>query len=237
MSEWKLKRFWKSETVAETEGGYEILLDGRRVKTPAKASLTVPTKAIADVIAAEWAAQDDEVDPLLMPYTRTANAAIDKVRVQHAEVASLLADYADSDLLCYRAEDPAMLVQRQAAAWDPFLEWGAKELGARLNPLSGLMHAPQSPEALTRLQELTHAQSEFELAAFHDLVSLTGSIILAFAATRDVAPPEEIWLTSRLDELWQIEQWGDDEEARDVAERKKAEFLHAHAFWKALQAA
>lgn len=234
MSEWKPKRFWKAATVTELAGEWTVHLDGRAVKTPAKAELLVPTRTLAEAIAAEWAAQEDEINPLTMPYTRMSNAAIDKVRVQKAEVASLLADYADSDLLCYRAEAPEGLVARQAAGWDPYLDWAAGTLGARLVPVTGLMHAPQPKEALAQLSERTHAMTAFQLAAFHDLVSLTGSIVLGFAATHGFGAPQDIWNISRIDEIWQIEQWGADEEAYDVAERKKAEFLHAASFWGAL---
>lgn len=236
MSEWTLKRFWKNEQVEAVEGGYSVTLDGRAVKTPAKAGLVVPTRALAEAIAAEWAAQDGEVNPVAMPFTRMANAAIDKVSAQQSEVAGLLADYADSDLLCYRAEGPEALVARQKAAWDPYLEWAADTLEARLMPVAGVMHAPQDAAALQKLSERTHAMSNFELAAFHDLVSLTGSIVMGFAATHAFASPEHIWEASRLDEIWQIEQWGADEDAHDVAERKKADFLHAKAFWDALHA-
>jgi len=233
MSEWKLKRFWKSQTVSDVQDGFTVLLDGRGVRTPAKAQLVVPTRTLAEAIAAEWGAQEGEIDPVAMPFTRSANAAIDKVEVQHAEVADMLADYADSDLLCYRAERPDDLVARQALVWDPYLDWAAEALGARLTPVSGVMHAPQDDGALTRLRALTHEQSPFELAAFHDLVSLSGSIVLAFAAVRAFADAQAIWDASRLDELWQIEQWGPDEEATDVAERKKAAFMHANSFWAA----
>lgn len=237
MSEWKLKRFWEKTDVGPVEGGYAVTLDGRGVKTPAKASLVVPTRALADAIAKEWAAQENDVDPGTMPVTRTANSAIDKVAVQQAEVAGLLADYADSDLLCYRAERPDELVARQAAAWDPYLDWAAKELGASLVPVTGVMHAPQDGESLERLRDLTHQLSTFELAAFHDLVSLTGSLVLGFAAARDFADVEAIWLASRVDEIWQAEQWGADEEAVAAETLKKSEFLHAKAFFGCIQAA
>jgi len=235
MSEWKLKRFWKTERVAAAKDGFTIELDGRGVRTPAKAPLIVPTQSLAEAIAAEWARQEGEIDPVSMPYTRTANAAIDKVRVQKAEVAELLAEYGDSDLLCYRAEEPAALVARQAEVWTPYLDWAAETYGARLSPVSGLMHAPQPPEALAALKAQVHAMTHFELAAFHDLVSLSGSLVLGFAATRAFATAETIWEASRLDDLWQIAQWGEDEEAVVVAELKKAAFLHANAFWNALR--
>lgn len=233
MSEWALKRFWEKTDIAQTDDGFTVTLDGRNVRTPAKSLLVLPTQALAKAIAAEWAAQEGQVDPGTMPVTRMSNSAIDKVTPQHAEVARLLADYADSDLLCYRAEDPEALVARQAAAWDPYLDWAAEALGARLVPLQGVMHAPQDPAALARLHELTCAFDPFELAAFHDLVALTGSLVLGFAAADDVGAAEAIWAASRIDEHWQIEQWGADEEAEAVAALKKQAFIEASSFLQA----
>jgi len=231
MSEWKPKRFWTNSTVVASDGGYTVELDGRRVKTPAKAALILPTQAMADAVAAEWDAQEKEVDPTTMPFTRSANAAIDKVRIQHAEVADMLADYGDSDLLCYRATHPQELQSRQSAEWDPALDWAAQTLSARLTPVAGVLHHPQPETALNGLRQRVHDLDAFQLAAFHDLVSLSGSLILGFATAMDWRKPEEIWRISRLDEIWQIEQWGHDEEAHAVAETKKAAFLHAKRFF------
>ncbi|WP_299969113.1 ATP12 family protein [uncultured Roseobacter sp.] len=235
MSEWRAKRFWKAASVVEASGGYEVALDTRVVKTPAKAALLLPTRALAEAIAAEWDAQEDQIDPLSMPFTRTANAAIDKVGLQRDEVARMLADYGDSDLLCYRADQPEALVTRQAAEWDPMLDWADAELGARLEARSGVMHVPQQREALARLSAQVHALSDFELAAFHDLVSLSGSLILGFAAARGARPIDEIWDISRLDEIWQAEQWGADDEAEATAAIKQSAFRHAKTFFDRVQ--
>ncbi len=231
MSDWKPKRFWTESAVVETEGGFTVELDGRRVKTPAKAALVLPTRAMADEVAAEWDAQEKVIDPTVMPFTRSANAAIDKVHHQHAEVADMLADYGDSDLLCYRAAHPQELQERQAEQWDPALDWAAETLSARLLPVAGVLHQPQPTAALTTLRQRVHGLSDFQMAAFHDLVSLSGSLILGFAAAHNWRSAEEIWGISRLDELWQIEQWGHDDEANAVAETKKTAFLHAKRFF------
>lgn len=231
MSDWKPKRFWTSGAVVEIDNGYTVELDGRRVKTPAKAALVLPTHAMAQAIADEWDAQKKEVDPTTMPFTRSANAAIDKVQHQHGEVADMLADYGDSDLLCYRATHPEALQNRQANDWDPVLDWAADALGARLILRVGVVHQPQDTETLQTLRDRVHALNAFQLAAFHDLVSLSGSLILGFAAALDWRAPDEIWHISRLDELWQIEQWGHDDEAHAAAEVKKAAFLHAKRFF------
>lgn len=230
MSEWKPRRFW-TEARAVAEGdGYTVRLDGRPVKTPAKAPLIVPSLALAEALASEWDAQQEVVDPSTMPLTRTANSAIDKVAVQHAEVAEMLAAYGDSDLLCYRADSPAELVGRQAATWDPVLDWAEAEFGARLEPRTGILHAPQDPEALARLTARVHALTPFELAAFHDLVALTGSLVLGFAAFLTTWSGDEVWDMSRLDENWQEEQWGADEEAQQITAFKRTAFHDARRF-------
>ena len=131
MSEWALKKFWKKAEVVTEANGFTVTLDGRGVRTPAKARLVVPTEALAREIANEWQAQEDRVNPATMPFARMANSALDKVASQHAEVADMLAAYGDSDLLCYRAEAPEGLAERQRAAWDPLLDWAAATLGAR----------------------------------------------------------------------------------------------------------
>ena len=227
MSDWKAKRFWKAADVVAAGEGFAVELDGRPIRTPAKNPLTMPTRAMAEAVASEWMAQDGVIDPRTMPATRTVNAAVDKVAPQHAEVAEMLAAYGDADLLCYRADGPEELVARQQAQWDPYLDWARQELGADLSPRTGIMHAPQEADALGALSRRTHALNDFELAAFHDLVSLSGSLVLGFAAALGAGKAEEIWTVSRLDELWQIEQWGADEEAEALAEVKRQSFLHA----------
>ncbi|SEF65944.1 Chaperone required for the assembly of the F1-ATPase [Thalassococcus halodurans] len=230
MSEWAPKRFWTDATVTDADGGFTVLLDKRAVKTPAKAPLILPTQAMAQAIAEEWQAQTDKIDPNTMPVTRSANAAIDKVRIQHAEVADMIAAYGDSDLLCYRADSPEELVARQAETWDPYLAWAEEALGAKLEPRTGVIHAGQDAASLTRLSEAVHAFDPFELTAFHDLVSLTGSLILGFAAERSWAESSSIWSASRVDENWQIEQWGEDEEAQATEQVKKRSFEDALRF-------
>jgi chaperone required for assembly of F1-ATPase len=227
MSEWKAKRFWKEASVIEAERGFAVELDGRAVKTPAKQPLHLPTRAMAEAVALEWDAQEGVINPHSMPVTRTANAAIDKVMVQHGEVADMLAAYGDSDLLCYRADAPTELVARQNEMWDPMLDWAEQALGARLLPRTGVMHVPQDEVAIAVLRARTHTLDSFELAAFHDLVSLSGSLVLGFAAAHGARPAEDLWDISRLDEMWQEEQWGEDEDATALALLKRSAFLHA----------
>ncbi|MBO9476786.1 ATPase [Shimia sp. R11_0] len=232
MSGWAKKRFWKETSWQAVDGGFGVFLDGRAVKTPAKAALVVPTEAMAQAMAAEWEAQEGEIDPTTMPVTRAANAAIDKVAVQHAEVADMLAEYGGSDLLCYRATSPAELIARQAKAWDPLLLWAAEELGAQLTSVAGVMFQPQDEGALELLRQEVHGFDNFELAAFHDLVGISGSLILGFAAARDFMDIDALWELSRVDERWQEEQWGRDEEAAVEAGKKFEAFTNAYAFFK-----
>lgn len=236
MSEWKAKRFWKAVGISEAGTGFGIDLDGRPVRTPLKAPLIVPTRSFAAAVAAEWEAQQDVIDPRAMPFTRMANSALDKVAQQKAEVADMLADYGDADLLCYRAEQPDGLVARQAAEWDPPLDWAEATLGARLEARAGVMHVPQDPAVLAGLRARVHALTAFELAAVHDLVSLSGSLILGFATISNMRSAEAIWRISRLDEMWQAEQWGQDDDAEAVVAIKQAAFLHAKQVFDHLHA-
>ncbi|MEJ6404089.1 ATP12 family chaperone protein [Yoonia sp. 2307UL14-13] len=231
MTEWKAKRFWKAAQVAPLDGGFTVQLDTRTVKTPAKAALKLPTEAMAHAIAAEWDAQVDFIDPRTMPVTRAANAAIDKVGAQREEVVASLAEYGDSDLLCYRAAGPEGLIGRQAAGWDPLLDWAAETFGARLWVGEGVMHVAQDPAVLDKLRRQVDSFDNFALAGVHDLISLSGSLILALAVTRDRLNPDEAWSLSRIDEDWQIAQWGDDEEASAAAAVKRQAFLDAARFY------
>jgi chaperone required for assembly of F1-ATPase len=231
VSVWAARRFWTTANAVPVEGGFSVHLDGRPVRTPLKAPLVVPTLALAKAVAAEWQAQEGTVNPETMPFTRTANSAIDKVAPQRAEVADILAAYGDSDLLCYRAEGPDELVARQAEAWDPLLDWAAESLGARLRATAGVIHIDQSPASLETLQALVTGLTAFQLAAFHDLVAITGSLVLALAVAHRRITVDEAWQLSRIDEDWQISQWGEDEEAAVVAGLKQGALRHADRFY------
>ncbi|GAA0308855.1 ATP12 family chaperone protein [Rhodovulum strictum] len=231
MSGWTAKRFWTAADVAEAGDGFTVLLDGRPVRTPAKAEFVLPTRAMAEAAAAEWNAQEGALRPQTMPVTRAANAAIDKVRVQHAEVAALIAAYGESDLICHRAESPAELVARQAAGWDPLLDWARTALGAPLRPGRGVLPCAQPGESLAVLGGRVAAQDAFALTALHDLVALSGSLVIGLAALEGaVAPIERLWDLSRIDETWQQEQWGVDDEAAEVAAARRRDFLQARRF-------
>lgn len=237
MSGWVKKRFWTDAVVEAAEGGFTVTLDGRSLKTPAKAPLLVPTRAFADLIADEWRAQGDVINPETMPATRAANAAIDKVRGQKTEVTAMIADYGDSDLTCYRAQAPQELVAREAQAWDPLLDWAAHRYGIRPATYVGVIHAPQPAALLASMRTDVERLDAFELTAFHDLVSMSGSLIIGLATLDQFAPPQDLWTASRVDEDWQIQQWGSDEDAERLAAGRERAFLDAARFYFALQSA
>ena len=189
---------------------------------------------MAKAMAVEWDAQDEKVDPQTMPVTRSANAAIDKVAVQHAEVADLVGAYGAHDLLCYRAEIPTGLQKRQAQAWDPVLEWAAGALGVQFNITTGLVYKDQPPEAMMRLRNLVFERDAFNLTALHDLVCLSGSLIIGLATCHQAFEVEDLWNRARVDEVWQAEQWGHDAEAQATEADKRSAFLQVNQFLKSL---
>lgn len=231
MSEWAAKRFWTAAETTDTGDGHGVALDGRTVRTPAKAPLKVPTRALAQAIASEWDAVEERIDPGAMPMTRAANAAIDKVTPQHAAVAEAIAAYGETDLLCYRADSPQELVLRQAEEWDPLLDWADSALGARLQPVAGVMPVQQDAAALHSLSARVHVQDAFALTALYDLTALSGSLVIGLAALEGAQDFETLWNASRVDEAWQAEVWGADAEAEAEAAIKRAAFLNAGRFF------
>lgn len=234
MSDWQAKRFWKDTSVEVSDAGFRVLLDGRPVKTPAKSSFAVPTRALADLIATEWQAQEDKIDPETMPFTRMANSAIDKVTPQHQAVAEMLAEYGGSDLICYRANGPVELIERQAVAWDPLIAWAKTELNAPLEATTGVIFHAQSEDSLTAMRRQVLAMDPFVLTSFHDLVALSGSLVIGFAALRGYDTPENLWEVSRIDESWQVHLWGKDEESEQMSAVKRQSFLDAWKFQSVL---
>lgn len=230
MSGWKAKRFWQAASVVPEGAGWGVRLDGRAVRTPAKAALVVPTEAMAQAIAAEWDAQAGEVAPATMPVTRAANSAVDKVTPQFDGVAAMLADYGGTDLLCYRAEGPEPLVARQAAAWDPLLDWAAREFGAPLTVGRGVVPVAQPAGSLERLAAAVRAHDAFRLTALHDLVAISGSLVIGLAVARGRLSAAEGWAASRIDETWQAELWGADAEAAEAETVKRAAMAEAARF-------
>lgn len=227
MAEWAAKRFWSEAAVHRTADGYAVHLDARPLRTPAGRSLLLPTSAMAEAVAEEWQAQQDVVEPDTMPMTRAANSALDKVAVQRDAVIGLLAGYGGTDLLCYRAEGPGELIAREAADWDPLLGWAEARFGSRLAVTSGIMPVDQTSEAVSRLSAPMMAMGDIVLTGFHDLVTLSGSLVIALAVYEDRVGAEDGWRISRIDEDWQAEVWGIDEEAAEEAEIKRQAYLDA----------
>jgi len=191
----------------------------------------MPTRALAEAVAAEWdaaaAEPGAELNPADLPLTRAANTAIDRVTPEHDAVAATVAAYGGTDLLCYRAPGPEGLVRRQAGGWDPLLAWTRETLGARLLLAEGVMHLAQPPETLARLEAEVRAHGPWELTALHDLVTLTGSLVIGLAVSRGRLTAAEAWPLGRIDEDWNVEEWGEDAEAAAGAARRRAEFLNA----------
>ncbi len=226
---WAPKRFWQEARAVEAAGGFAVQLDGRPLRTPAKAQVLLPTRALAEAVAAEWQAVEGEVNPARMPLTRAANSAIDTIPRHRAAIVADLAGYGGSDLICYRSEGPAALVARQAAGWDPLLAWAAS-LGAPLATGPGVVPVPQPAESLAVLKSRVEALADFELAGFHDLVTVTGSLVIALAIAAGRLTPEEGFALSRIDEHWQRELWGEDAEAAEAEAAKRDALLAAARF-------
>jgi len=225
-----VKRFWTTATVVSSDGRHAIELDGRPVRTPGRALLAVDSFAIANAIAAEWNAVGDTIDARAMPMTGLTNAAIDRVAPDAAGFALGLARYGESDLLCYRADSPAALVNRQQALWDPPLDWARARYDVHFEIVAGIIHTPQPPATLARLGDAIAARSAFELAALSPIVTITGSLVLALALVERAMTPDDVWRASQLDEDWQIEQWGEDDIATRAREDRRTAFDAAADF-------
>lgn len=220
------KKFYKEVTVGETDGGFSVLLDGRRVKSPKKRELAVASRPLADQLAREWAAQIDQIDPATMPLTTLVFTAIDAVAGAEGAVAAEIVKYAGTDLLCYRAESPAELVKKQSLHWDPVLRWAETAIGARFEVATGLMPVPQ-PVASSRAVATAIAElPAMKLAGLHVLTTLMGSALLALAVHRCHLSLDEAWSAAHVDEDWQIAQWGEDAAA---AARRKVRLREARA--------
>jgi len=219
------RRFYVRAEVAEGEGGFAVLLDGRPVKTPARRALAAPTRALAEALAAEWEAQRDVVDPAKMPLTRLANSIIDGVADAPAAVAAEAEKYLASDLVCYRAEGPDGLVARQAGAWDPVIAWAREALGARFVVAAGMVFVVQ-PDAALAAARAALPRDPWRLGAFHAVTTLTGSALIALAVLNGRLGVEEAWRAAHVDEDWNMDFWGRDELA---LERRAARYAEMQA--------
>lgn len=225
-----MKRFWKTVTTAEAESGFEIRLDDRPVRTPARAALVVGWAGLAQAIAGEWASQHEEFDPRAMPLTGLANAAIDRVAPDPVLFADNLARYAETDLTCYRADEPPGLVARQAQCWDSLLDFARARYDVHFELVSGIMHRPQPPATIDRLKTAIRACDAFTLAGLSPLVTIGGSLVAALAVLENHIDAEAAFDATHLDELWQAEQWGEDMLALEAREARRRDFLSAARF-------
>jgi chaperone required for assembly of F1-ATPase len=210
-----MKRFYKSAQAVTRDGAYGIALDGRPLPTPAKRPYAVPTFALAEAIAEEWASQGEKILPSTMPLTTLAATAIDRVADLREKMIDEALAYLATDLVCYRAERPESLVARQQAVWDPPLAWLMRRYDVKLNITGGVMAVAQSDEAVTRLRGVLTALNGFELAAVYALTQSLGSLVLALVLQQGELDAETAFAASQLDELFQTERWGEDREAAD----------------------
>ncbi|CCW19740.1 Chaperone required for the assembly of the mitochondrial F1-ATPase [Sphingobium indicum BiD32] len=225
-----MKRFYKDVAVVPSDHGFAIQLDTRPVRTPARALLALPTPALADAVAAEWRAQGETVDPGTMPLTGLANAAIDHIVPNHVSFAAGIARYGQSDLLCYRAHAPQTLVERQAAAWDPLLDWARARYDIAFVVTQGILPVDQPAQTLARLDAAVAAFDPFLLAGLSTLVNLSGSLICGLAIVDGGHDLDAIWQAAEIDDAWQVEQWGEDAQAAARTTQRAADFSTAGAF-------
>lgn len=225
-----MKRFYKDVAVVAQEDGFGIALDGRPVRTPARAALALPTQALAQAIAQEWRGQGETVDPGAMPFTGMANAAIDHIVPNRDSFIADIARYAQSDLLCYRADGPDALVARQAAAWEPLLDWARARYDVAFVVTQGILPVPQPDETIARLGAAVAACDPFLLAGLSTLVTLSGSLVCGLAIVAGGHDVDAIWQAAEIDEAWQVERWGEDAQAAARSARRAADFSMAGAF-------
>ncbi len=214
-----MKRFYRKVEIVQAAGGHAVALDGRRVKTPAKQALVVPNAALAAAVAAEWDAQQTEIRPAEMPLTRLASTAIDRVAPQREAIVQQIADYAGTDLVCYRAEHPPGLAARQHEAWQPLVDWAMQRYDAPLEITAGVIPITQPAASLRAFAAAVAERDDLTLAALHLVTGACGSLVIALALIEGRLDAAEAFAVSQLDESFQIEAWGED---REQAQRRQA---------------
>lgn len=230
------KRFYETVSVEPVEGGWAVLLDGRGVKTPARQSLAVPTEALARMIAEEWTRQGERIDAPAMPVTRLCFVALDRMADAHAETVAEVTKYASTDLLCFRAPDPAELVAAQAAAWDPMLAWAERAMGAHFVAATGVLPVDQDPVALQRVMAKAGEQDVWRLTALAHATAICGSAILGLALLEGEISGDQAFALSSVDEAFQASQWGEDAEAAERLALLRRDLMAADAMLRALDA-
>ncbi len=225
-----MKRFWKTASIETVGSGFAIRLDGRPVKTPMRAELVLPNAALAQASLAEWDAVGDDIDPMIMPITGLANAAIDRISADRDGFVGAIAAYGESDLFCYRAQEPEILVQRQADIWDRYLRWAQARYFVTFTVVTGIMHQPQPAPTLVRLKEAVAELNNWQLAAASKIVPITGSLVALLALIEGEVTPSALWPDLVLDELWQEEKWGADDFALKNRRDRENDFMAAARF-------
>ena len=231
-----VKRFYKAAATLPTPEGWEIRLDERPLRTPARQPLLLPTASLADAVAQEWRAQGDRIDPRTMPLTGLANAAIDRIAPDPAAFANSLAIFGESDLLCYRAEGPEPLVRLEAEAWDPLLEWARRRYDVEFVIITGVIHRPQPPRTVEQLGRALLARDPFRLAALSPLITISASLVIGLALDEGAIDLETAWAAAIVDEAWQAQQWGEDADATARLELRRLEFEGAYRLLGLLEA-
>jgi chaperone required for assembly of F1-ATPase len=236
MTQRTIAKFYKDVSVSGQDRAFVVLVDGKPVKTPSRAVLALPSRALADAVADEWRRQDAKIEPAAMPLTGLANTAIDGVPMQRDAVVSHIIRFGRSDLLCYRADAPAALVARQSEAWDPLLAWVAETYGAGLTVGTGVGFIEQAEAALLVFESAVRSRDDFALTALNLAASLTGSLVLALALADGHLDADEAFAAATVDEVFQAEKWGRDAEAEARRERLAAELGAAERFLRFLAA-
>lgn len=227
-----MKRFFSDVAVDRDR---VVRLDDRPVRTPGRAPLALPTDRLAQAVAEEWRSVGDTIDPRAMPLTGLANAAIDRVAPAREAFAAGLARYAETDLLCYRAESPRELVERQAARWDPLLDWACIRYDVHFELVRGVIHRPQPATTVARLSDAVASRDAFALAALSPLVTLTGTLVGALALAEDATDAQTLWIAAQVDEDWQAEHWGEDTLAAQAREGRRRDYDAAARFLSLLE--
>jgi chaperone required for assembly of F1-ATPase len=229
-----LRRFYRQVETGAQNNGFSVLLDGKPVRTPARRELALPNGELASAIAAEWDAQQERVDPDSMRLTRLATTAVDLMPTRRDDAVAEAAGYAGTDLLCYRAVSPESLAMRQAEAWQPWLDWAELQYDARLVAAAGVMPAVQDPVAVRALRTAIERLEDWRLIGLHAAVTATGSLVLGLAMERGALAADEAFAAAALDELFQIEQWGEDAEQSAQHARLRADLAAAEQFLRLL---
>ncbi|QDM41567.1 ATP12 family protein [Altererythrobacter sp. TH136] len=228
-----MKRFWKGVSVEPESGGWQVTLDGRRVRTQGGAAQVVPSRALAELLADEWRAQGEEIDPAAFRARDLADYAVDVVTLDPAQVVAKILRYAETDTLCYRADPDEPLHRRQWAEWEPVIAALEAREGVTLERVSGIVHRRQPAATLARLQQRLESLDPFTLAALEVLASLSASLTVALSALEPDADPAALWAAAELEETWQVELWGSDALAEERRQRRADDFHHAVQFARA----